>query len=311
MTQLHVRPLEPEKDLEGLAELLTAIRRAEGNPTPATADDLRAALAQPRFRRWVAAAPGSDGLIGLAVLFHQTPDRCYGDIRVHPAWRRRGVGRTLSDALAAGAAELGTRFLAIDIAADNQEALRFLLSQGFRFRGHVWALEAPAEIVFDTPQWPPGYVLEPFADSEEFAMLADLKNRTFSDLWGHWENTPGLVTEETVRDRRPPLDESAEFIVYDENKEGVGQCRVFPPPADTPAGAPHVIDQPGVIPAHRPAGLHVPLLQTAARWLQEQRGRQLIRLESWGDDAATIALYEALGFVLIEHEVSYVREAGA
>jgi ribosomal protein S18 acetylase RimI-like enzyme len=55
----------------------------------------------------------------------------------------------------------------------------------------------------------------------------------------------------------------------------------------------------------------VPLLQTAARWLQEQRGRQLIRLESWGDDAATIALYEALGFVLIEHEVSYVREAGA
>jgi ribosomal protein S18 acetylase RimI-like enzyme len=310
MAQFHVRPLEPESDLAPLIDLLTAIRRAEGNPTPATADELRPALAQPRFHRWVALEPGGEGLIGLAVLFHQTPDRCYGDIRVHPAWRRRGVGRTLSDALAAGAGELGTRFLAIDVAADNQEALRFLLSQGFRFRGDVWALEAPAEIVFDAPQWPPGYVLEPFADSGEFAMLADLKNRTFSDLWGHWENTPGLVTEETVRDGRPPLDESAEFVVYDENKEGVGQCRVFPPPVNAPTGAPHVIDQPGVVPSHRSAGLHVPLLQTAARWLQEQRGRQPIRLESWGDDAATIALYEALGFALIEHEVSYVREVG-
>lgn len=310
MAQFHVRPLEPESDLAPLIDLLTAIRRAEGNPTPATADELRPALAQPRFHRWVALEPGGEGLIGLAVLFHQTPDRCYGDIRVHPAWRRRGVGRLLSDALAAGAAELGTRFLAIDVAAENQEALRFLLSQGFRFRGHVWALQAPAEIVFDAPQWPPGYVLEPFTDSGEFAMLADLKNRTFSDLWGHWENTPGLVTEATVRDRLPQLGESAEFIVYDENKLGVGQCRVFPPPADAPAGAPHVIDQPGVVPAHRPAGLHVPLLQTAARWLQEQRGRQPIRLESWGDDAATIALYEALGFALIEHEVSYVREVG-
>ena len=308
MTDHHVRPLEPETDLPALVGLLTAIRQAEGNPTPATADELRPALAQPRFRRWVATEPGGDGLVGLAVLFHQTPDRCYGDIRVHPAWRRRGVGRVLSDALAAGAAELGTRYLAIDVAADNQEAVRFLLSQGFRFRGHVWALEAPAEIVFNAPQWPPGYVLEPFSDSGDFAMLADLKNRTFSDLWGHWENTPGLVTEETVRDRLMPMDEDAEFIVYDENEEGVGQCRVFAPPSNVSAGAPHVIDQPGVVPAHRSAGLHVPLLQTAARWLQEQRGRQPIRLESWGDSAETIVQYEALGFALVAHEVSMVRE---
>ena len=49
MTDHHVRPLEPETDLPALVGLLTAIRQAEGNPTPATADELRPALAQPRF----------------------------------------------------------------------------------------------------------------------------------------------------------------------------------------------------------------------------------------------------------------------
>ena len=310
MDGFTVRLLEPERDLDALAGLLTAIRRAEGNETPATAEELRPALQQPRFGRWVAEEPDGDGLIGLAVLFHQMPERSYGDIRVHPAWRRRGVGRALSDALVTGAADAGARFLAIDVAADNQEALRFLLSQGFRFRGHVWAMEAPADVTFDAPQWPPGYVCRPFSESGDFALLADLKNQTFGDLWGHWENFPGRVTEQTLRDVPVSTDRDAIFIVYDANGEAAGQCRIFPPPADTPAGAPHVIDQPGVVPAHRSAGLHAPLLQTAARALQDRRGRQPLRLESWGDPAATIALYEALGFALVEHEVSYVREVG-
>ena len=310
MANISVRMLEPETDLTALADLLTAIRQAEGNASPATADELRPALAQPKFRRWVATKPDGEGLIGLAVLFHQTPDRCYADIRVHPAWRRQGVGRALGDALAAEAVELGTRYLAIDIAADNREALRFLLSQGFRFRGHVWVLEAAAAIAFDAPQWPPGYVMRPFSDSGDLALLADLKNRSFGDLWGHWENTPGLVTEQTLRDRLPPIEPDEVFIVYDEGGAGVGQCRLFPPPSEGPAKVPHVIDQPGVVPAHRSAGLHTLLLQTAARALQERRGRQPLRLESWGDSAETIALYEALGFALVEHEVSYVREVG-
>ena len=52
MTEIHVRPLEPEIDLAALATLLTAIRRNEGNLSPATADELRPALAAPRTRRW-------------------------------------------------------------------------------------------------------------------------------------------------------------------------------------------------------------------------------------------------------------------
>ena len=328
MTDHHVRPLEPETDLPALVGLLTAIRQAEGNPTPATADELRPALAQPRFRRWVATEPGGDGLVGLAVLFHQTPDRCYGDIRVHPAWRRRGVGRVLSDALAAGAAELKTRYLTIDVAAgrtggatgrtggaagqtggaaDSPDALRFLLSQGFRYRGDTWVLSLPAAAELPAPVWPLGYGARSMAEVDDLPLFVDLCNATFGDLWGHHENTPGLVTVENMAEALADADRAGVLIVFGPNGAPVGQCRTFPAAVDAPPDMPHVLDQPGIVPEQRASGLHVPLALTAAHWLRGQ-GARPIRLESWGDSAETIVQYEALGFALVEHEVSMVRE---
>ena len=264
MTEIHVRPLAPESDLPALVDLLTAIRHAEGNPTPATADELRPALARPEFRRWVAPEPDGDGLIGLAVLLPQTPDRCYGDIRVHPAWRRRGVGRALS-------------------------------------------LPAAAEL--PAPVWPPGYGARSLAQVNDLPLFVALCNATFGDLWGHHENTPGLVTVEHMAEWLADADPTGTFLVFAPGGVPVGQCRTFPAATYAPEDVPHVLDQPGVVPDYRATGLHAPLALTAAAWLRE-RGARPIRLESWGDNAATIALYEALGFALVEHEVSYVREVG-
>ena len=309
MTAIHVRPLEPEADLPALVDLLTAIRRAEGNPTPATADELRPALGQPEFRRWVAPQPDGDGLIGLAVLLPQTPDRCYGDIRVHPAWRQRGVGRALSDALAAGVAEFGTRYLTIDVAADNRDALLFLLSQGYRYRGDTWALNLPAAAELPAPVWPAGYGVRSLAQVNDLPLFVELCNATFGDLWGHHENTPGLVTAERMAEWLADADPAGAFLVFGPGGVPVGQCRTFPAATYAADDMPHVLDQPGVVPDYRAAGLHAPLALTAAAWLRERSARP-IRLESWGDDAATIALYEALGFSLVEHEISTVREVG-
>ncbi len=309
MAAIAVRPLEPETDLKALADLLTALRRAEGNPLPATADELRPALAQPKSRRWVAMQPDGDGLIGLAVLFHQTPDRCYGDIHVRPDWRRRGVGRALSEALAAGAAELGTRYLTIDVAAGNREALRFLLSQGFRYSGDTWALSLPAAAELPAPEWPAGYGARSLAEVNDLPLFVDLCNATFGDLWGHYENTPGLVTVAHMAEWLAEANPAGTFLVFGPGGVPVGQCRTFPAAASAPPDTPHVLDQPGIVPEYRAAGLHVPLALTAAHWLRGQ-GARPIRLESWGDSAETIALYKALGFALVEHEVSTVREVG-
>lgn len=307
MTIGGIRPLEPDADLDALLALLRVIARAEGQE-PVTADRLQEALLWPKHERWVAVnSTESHDLIGYAVLFHQTTDRCYGDIKVHPAWRRRGVGRQLLDRLSGRAAELDARYLAIDVPADNQDALRFLLSRGLRYRGDTWALLAPAETPLPPPAWPRGYAARSLAEVADLPLLVELCNRTFRDLWGHWENTPGMVTVERMRGWLAHADPAGTFLVFDPTGAPVGQCRTMAAAAGAPAAAPHVLDQPGIVPAARAAGLRAPLALTAAHWLRGQSPRP-IRLESWGDRRETIALYESLGFALVEHEVSYVLE---
>ncbi len=303
---LHVRPVEQERDLPALLALLNAIREVEGNAAT-TAEAVRPSLAAPRYQRWVAEAASEDGLLGLAVLFQQTPERSYGDIRVHPAQRRRGVGRALAGALRTRAAAQGVRDLAIDVDAANQTALRFLLSQGYRFRGDVWALKLPVEADLPTPVWPAGYSVRTYAEVDDLPLYTALNNRVFGDLWGHWENTPGLVDETHMAEVLTEFDPRGIFLVFDTGGAAVAECRARAFPPDAHPRASHILDQPGVAPDHRAAGLHAPLALTAAHWLRAQAARP-IRLESWSDAAATIDAYRALGFKPVEHEVSYVLD---
>lgn len=304
-TEPVVRPFRPEEDLAALVALHNTVELAEGREASVAVEQMEKAVTRPNVYRWVVPAPEENGkLAGYGVLFYQTAERCYGDAKVHPAWRRRGLGRLLIDELVAKATQLGTRYLAIDVAAANQDALRFLLSQGFRFRGDTWALLASPEVALPPPDWPDGYSVRPYAEVGDLSVLTALCNRTFGDLWGHWENTPGMVDEARMADILDNFDPNGIFIVFDRAGHAVAQCRSL---ASAGGDTPHVLDQPGVVPEQRAAGLHAPLALTAAHWLRSQ-GRQPVRLESWGDAAETVAIYQALGFVLSEHEVSYVRE---
>lgn len=310
--QPAVRPFRPKDDLVALVALHNLVDRHEGREGTLTLEQMEAALARPDIYRWVVDAPGDTAdpddaavLAGYGVLFYQTTERCYGDAKVHPAWRRRGIGRLLVDELAAKAAQLGARYLAIDVAADHQDALRFLLTQGFRFRGDTWALVAPPALELPPPLWPDGYSVRAYTEVRDLPLLTALCNRTFSDLWGHWENTPGLVDEARIADILDNFDPHGIFVVFDRDGNAVAQCRTLVSTDDSP----HILDQPGVIPAHRAAGLHAPLALMAAHWLRSRASRP-IRLESWGDAAETVAIYQTLGFELSEHEVSYVRELG-
>jgi mycothiol synthase len=296
------RPFRRDDDLVPLVELHNAVEQAEGRPATLTVERLKRALDAPHLYRWVVAGPAGE-LAGYGVLYQQHVERCYGDVKVHPAWRRRGVGRELIAALVAKAAQLKTRYLAIDVDHDNQDAIRFLLSQGFRFRGDTWALVAPAALELPAPVWPAGYGVRSYAEVQDLPLMVALSNRTFGDLWGHWENTPGLVDEARMADTLDHFDPRGVFVVFDSTGAAVAQCRAL---AAAEENAPHIVDQPGVVPEHRAAGLHAPLALTAAHWLREQ-DRRPIRLESWGDPFETIAGYELLGFDLAEHQISYVR----
>ncbi len=302
---ITVRPFRAAEDVESLVAVHNAVDEAGGRAPSLTAERLTNSLDAPDVFRWVAVAPERPGeLVGYGVLFHQNVDRCYADVRVHPARRRQGVGRLLLAEIAAKAEALRVRWLTIDVDAANQDALRFLLTQGFRYRGDTWALLAPADAEFDPPTWPPGYTARSYAEAGNVPMLVDVSNRGFGDMWGHWENTPGLVDEVRMALSLERFDPRGIFLVFDETGAAVAQCRTLA--AGDPA-QPHILDEPGIVPEHRAAGLHAPLVLTAAHWLRAQGGRP-IRLESWGDSAETVATYTTLGFTLIEHEVSYVRE---
>lgn len=300
-----VRLFNQEEDLVPLVELHNTVESAEGGDGVLTVEQLRSGLSVPNLYRWVvpvSEVPGS--LAGYGVLFRQTPDRCYGDVRVHPVWRQRGIGRLLIEKLVEQAQQLSSRYLAIDVPAANKDALRFLFSQGFRFRGDSWALVAPQGTAYPPPVWPAGSIVRSYAEVGNLPMYVELCNRTFSDLWGHWENTPGLVGEARLSETLAEVDQAGIFLVFDAKGNAVGHCRAQ---ASVDGDAPHFIDQPGVVPEWRALGVHAPLALTAARWLRQQ-GDRPIHLGSWGDTAETIATYEALGFVITAHKVSYVRE---
>lgn len=303
---VDVRPFRSGEDTAGLVDVHNAVDAAEGRAPTLTVERLAEALNAPNFYRWVAIAPERQGeLAGYGVLFQQNVDRSYFDARVHPAWRRQGIGRLLVEQIVSKAVELHTRWLTIDVPPANQDALRFLLTQGFRYRGDTWALVAPAGAEFDQPIWPPGYTARTYAEAGTVPMLVEVSNRGFGDLWGHWENTPGLVDEAHMARSLQRFDPQGIFLVFDETGAAVAQCRTLAA-GDAP-DQPHILDEPGIVPEHRAAGLHAPLVLTAAHWLRARDARP-IRLESWGDSAETVVLYTTLGFTLIEHEVSYVRE---
>jgi mycothiol synthase len=306
MMPVEARPFRPEEDLAALVAVHNAVELAEGREASLTAERLEQSLAVPNLYRWVADTGKAGELAGYGVLFHQNVDRCYFDVKVHPAWRRQGIGRLLVAQIAARAAELKTRWLTIDVPPANQEALRFLLTQGFRYRGDTWALLAPAEAGFPPPVWPPGYAARSYAEVNDLPLFVKVSNRGFGDMWGHWENTPGLVDEAHMSRSLERFDPCGIFLAFDATGAAVGQCRTRAANDDESPAVPHILDEPGIVPEYRAAGLHAPLVLTAARWLQEQ-GARPIRLESWGDTAETVAVYESLGFTLIEHEVSYVR----
>ena len=299
------RPFQAATDTTALVAIHNAVDEAAGRAPSLTAERLAASLAAPDVYRWVAVAPDRAGeVVGYGVLFRQNVDRCYADLRVHPDWRRQGVGGLLLAEIAAQAQAWRARWLTIDVDAANQDALLFLLTQGFRYRGDTWALLAPAEIEFRPPAWPVGYTARTYAEAGNVPLLVEVSNRGFGDMWGHWENTPGLVDEAHMAHTLEEFDPRGIFLVFDGSGAAVAHCRTI---AAAGAEQPHILDEPGIVPEHRAAGLHAPLVLTAAHWLRAQ-GERPIRLESWGDTADTVALYTTLGFTLIEHEVSYVRE---
>jgi len=117
---------------------------------------------------------------------------------------------------------------------------------------------------------------------EEYASTLDLAYR---GLWGH-----KLVDA----DAKPPA--GAVVLGLYERGEPVGLCTIFP--------ADRLVDGPGVRSDAREPAAYVRLLIGACTEL----GSGTVDLDSWGDDPAVIAAYEALGFAVVERVTGWQRQ---
>jgi hypothetical protein len=122
-------------------------------------------------------------------------------------------------------------------------------------------------------------------------------NRCYEGLWGH--NT---VTPAALEHWLPTLDTRGVFFLFGSDGALVGMVRATPQAADGRLVG--MVDAPGVVAQWRSADLYRPLLLHALAWLTPQAPTDY-RIESWGDDPAVIAAYQAVGFTITRRELIY------
>jgi len=118
---------------EGDVGPAASIERAWGSSPGWGAGQFREELARPNGR--FLAAEDDGGLAGFAVVWMLPPEAQLLDIAVRPDLARRGVGRLLLDAVMLAAVEAGCSVLQLEVAEDNDPALRLYGSAGMRVVG--------------------------------------------------------------------------------------------------------------------------------------------------------------------------------
>ena len=99
---------------------------------------------------WVAEA--DERVVGFAGMIPEEKSAELEPIVVSVAYRRRGVGRALAEAVVASARDRGLRQVLVRPVGRNAEAIRFFHAQGFGVHGQI-------ELIFDltaSERWRPG-----------------------------------------------------------------------------------------------------------------------------------------------------------
>lgn len=125
----RIRPASLD-DLPGLVSLEQACFAV-----PWSEESLRFDLSgHPEAHYLVASAP--DGSLAGYAAYWAAPDEAQiTNVAVAPAWRRRGVGRLLLDALISLAADNGLQSLFLEVRTGNQAAIALYQSAGFQAVG--------------------------------------------------------------------------------------------------------------------------------------------------------------------------------
>jgi mycothiol synthase len=247
-----------------------------------------------------------------------TPDpagHLSGELVIHPAQRRRGLGLALARAAVAGAAPLPVRIWAH---GDLPAAAGLAAAAGFtRVRSLLQMRRSLAEPL-PVPRLPDGVTLRSFVPGQDEDEWLALNAAAFAD---HPEQGGWTRGELEHREAQPWFDPAGFFLaVRDGRLAGFHWTKIHAPagtgeptgtgaPTDTgePTGEVYVV---GVHPAEQGTGLGRALTLAGLHYL---RGRKIpsVMLYVDGENTAAIRLYASLGFAHTSTDVMYQHDGKA
>ena len=239
-----------------------------------------------------------------------------GELVVHPAHRRRGLGLELLRAVNAeadgpqGAQAPDWQTLRLWAHGDLPAAARLAASAGFERVRALWQMRRSLQTRIGRPQFVDGVTVRTFVPGRDEDAWTELNRKAFV---GHPEQGTWTRADLDLREREPWFDPDGFFLAEHDGKlAGFHWTKIHGEKDDgdghhhEPIGEVYVV---GVDPGERGTGLGRALTLAGLRYL---RSRGLFQVMLYVDETntAAIGLYEAIGFSHWGTDVMYAA-AGA
>jgi mycothiol synthase len=231
-----------------------------------------------------------------------------GELVIHPAERRHGLGLALARAAVAGAGPVPLRIWAH---GDLPAAAALATAAGFTRVRSLFLMRRSLREAVPEPRLPDGITLRTFVPGQDEEEWLALNAAAFA---GHPEQGGWTRSELEHREAQAWFDPAGFFLaVRDGRMAGFHWTKVHQPAAEgaatvggEPAGEVYVV---GVHPAEQGTGLGRALTLAGLRYLRD-RELPWVVLYVDGENKAAIKLYGSLGFVHIATDVMYQHDPG-